>query len=749
MPRPLSGGRRILLEWLLIAILATAALVTAVSTDLLRRADNLVYDRLSWLRQQPARDDIIIIAIDDESISRLGRFPWPRQVHARLLNRLERAKPRAILYDVLFVEAGPGDSELTAAVGRTRPILPLFMEIPGRKGQPVTIVPPIDGLRQAGAEIGHANLSPDEEGIVRRVYLVEGTVGQLLPHVAALTACEAAQVACLLPTTGTGGEGHVRLKPYLIPYAGGRQHFRTVPFSAVLGGGVPDAFFRDRIVLVGATATGHSDTYATPMGERETLMPGVEVNANIVQGLISGRALSLAPAWVRYLLVLAPLWLLLAGFLIARPRFNFLLGLLLGSGVILASVAAFLLAGVWASPLTAIAGLVLVYPTWAWRRLEATSAYMREELERFRRDPDVLVDTAPPAADMIQNDIELLRGAIGRARDLQHFVSDTLKGLPDASIVVGTGGRIRMMNERAVSLLGDGEGQHFSWVVERLTNRQIAVSEQEPGSNSLPPEIVDTAGRVFNVRWSPISDRKGGLGAWVLRLADITDLRTATRQREEALQLLTHDMRSPQASIIATLSQARGTVDGGLARRIENYARRTLELADGYVQLARAEAQPLTFDHVNFCDVVLDAVDDLWPLSSARPIHVDAEGCEGEILVRADRGLLTRAVINLVGNAIKYGPAASQVRCKLERIGPAAVFTVCDEGPGLSEDQIGHLFQPFRQVGKSIVEGVGLGLAFVSSVAARHGGSVSCRSAPGEGSCFELRLPVVEGEPVS
>lgn len=744
MLRSLTGGRRILLEWLLIAILATAGLVAAVSTNLFRRADNLVYDRLTWLREQPAREDIIIIAIDDESISRLGRFPWPRQRHAELLDRLQQARPRAILYDVLFVEPGPGDRELAAAVARTRPILPLFMEIPGRDGQPVSVIRPIDSLRRAGAEVGHANLSPDEEGIVRRVYLVEGAANQLWPHIAARAACEAAGIACSLPIDA-GGKNHVRLKPFLIPYAGGRQHFRTVPFSAVLDGGVPDAFFRDRIVLVGATATGHSDTYATPMGERETLMPGVELNANIIQGLISGRALTPAPTWARYLLVLTPLWLLLAGFLTARPRFNFFLGLLLGTGVILVSAGAFFLAGAWISPITAIAGLVLVYPTWAWRRLEASNAYMREELERFRRDPDVLVDAASPAADLIQSDIEMLRGAIGRARDLQHFVSDTLKGLPDASIVVGTGGRIRMMNERALTLLGKGEGKHFSWLAAKLTAGQIAVPpEEKPGPDSLPTEIVDAAGRVFNVRWSPISDRKGGLGAWVLRLADITDLRTATRQREEALQLLTHDMRSPQASIIATLSQARDSVDADLARRIENYARRTLELADGYVQLARAEAQPLVFDDVNFCDVVLDAVDDLWPLSSARPIHIQAEGCDGEILVRADRGLLTRAVINLVGNGIKYGPAGSEVRCSLEVAGLEAVFTVCDEGPGLNEDQLAHLFKPFRQVGKSIAEGVGLGLAFVSSVASRHGGSVSCRSSPGKGSCFELRLPVAE-----
>jgi CHASE2 domain-containing sensor protein len=627
----LTGERRILIEWLAVALLATAGVTLAVATDLFRRADNLLYDQLIRLEREPASDEIIVIAIDNDSIARIGGFPWPRDVHAGLLDRLEAARPRVILYDVLFVDPSPADRRLADAVSRTRPVLPLYMEVPGRNGEPVSVIEPIPPLRAAGAEIGHVNLSPDEDGIVRRAYLAEGRGDRLWPHVAALTACRAAGAACDLPRRGEG-DGLARAEPYLIPFAGGRQHFRTVPFFAVLDGSVPDEFFTDRIVLIGATASGLGDAYATPLAERNTLMPGVELNANIIQALITGRAVKPAGPIARYALALLPLWLLLAGFLLARPRFNFLLGLALGAAAVGASVALLLVGGLWAPPLAALAGLIVVYPLWAWRRLEATTAYLREEFTRFRNDPDPLFAEARPAGDAVQSDIELLRAAIAH-------------------------------------------------------------------------------------------------------------LRTATRQREEALQFLTHDMRSPQASIISTLGQAGGAVEAGIARRIENYARRTLALADGFVQFARAESQHVTREETNVCDVVLDAVDDLWPQSSARRIAIETEGCESERLVLGDRSLLTRAVINLVGNAIKYSPDGSTVRCRVASEAGEVVVSIEDQGPGISEDQRALLFQPFRRLGHGGPEGAGLGLAFVRLIASRHGGTVTCHSSPGEGSRFELRLP--------
>jgi len=636
----LTRERRIVSEWLAVALIATLGIALVVATDLFQRADNLVYDQLIRLKQRPASDAVIIVTIDEESLAQLGGFPWPRGLHARALDRLAAARPAAILYDVLFIDPSPEDAELAQAVAQTHPILPLAMEIPGRNGEAVSVALPLPTLREAGARVGHANLSPDADGIVRRAYLAEGTDGTLWPHVAALAACAATGKACELPRA-TESEGLVRAEPFLIPFAGGREHFRMVPFRALLDGAVPPDYFTGKVVLIGATAAGMGDAYATPLAERNTLMPGVELNANIIDALMAGRAIAPAGAATRYAMALLPLWLMLAGFLLARPRFNFVLGLALSAATLGTSAALFAVGGLWASPVAALVGLIAVYPLWAWRRLEATTSYLREEFERFRHDPDPLLAAARPTGDAVQTDIELLRGAIAH-------------------------------------------------------------------------------------------------------------LRSATRQREEALRFLTHDMRSPQASIISTLALSEGAVDAEVARRIEGHARRTLALADGFVQFARAEAQPIAQDEVDLRDVVIDAADDLWSQSSARHIRVEtgdgarAEGEEEEpCLTRGDRPLLTRAVINLLGNAIKYSPEGSTVHCGVAREGNRLVIAIEDEGPGLSEEQIAGLFEPFRRFAHDGPDGAGLGLAFVHMVATRHGGEVACHSTPGAGSRFELSLAAI------
>src|SRR5690606_28398061 len=94
----LTTERRIVSEWLAVALLATVGVALAVSLDLFQRADNLVYDQLIRLKQRPASNAVVIVTIDEESLSRLGGFPWPRSIHARALDRLEAAKPAAILY---------------------------------------------------------------------------------------------------------------------------------------------------------------------------------------------------------------------------------------------------------------------------------------------------------------------------------------------------------------------------------------------------------------------------------------------------------------------------------------------------------------------------------------------------------------------------------------------------------------------------------------------------------------------------
>ena len=757
-----STQRRVIAEWALVALAATVLVTFLALSRGTERADNVIFDTLSGLGVRAPHDDIVIVAIDNRSIAELGRWPWPRARHEALLEQLSQARPKAIAYDVLLVEpeSTPGaDEGLAAAIAAAAPVfLPLTFDIPGRDGAPYEALNPIAPLEAAAAAVGQVNVDFDADGVIRRAYLLERDGELRWPHL--MSFMQAAALGEPLPgraPQGTAPSGPlIREEPLLISFAGPPGHFRTISFADVAQGETPAAFLRDKLVLVGATADGLGDRYATPLSNHTEIMSGIELQANLLDTLLTGRAIRPAGPIQMVVFSLAPIMLALAGFLLFRPRVNLLLGAGLVATTVLASAALLVLARIWAPPTAALVGLLLVYPLWSWRRLEATSAYMLRELRTFSQEPDLLsaLAQAPggPPTDVIDRQVALMHAAIGRARSLRRLVLDALQGLPDATLVTSLGGRVLIANREAEALFGRDAGSAHRRVSDLIsalapdaTPESLADLERAPPTDL---ELTAADGRTFHVRSTGLGEAGGHPLGWIVRFTDISALKAAGRQREHILELLTHDMRSPQVSILTLLGgSGPEALPGPLSDRIAGYARRTLSLADNFVNLARAEGDHYALETVNISDVLLDAVDDLWPQSSARKVSVDTSGSEEEFLVEADRTLLTRALINLVDNAIKYSPDGGRIDCalRLSTDGRRVICTITDEGEGMSPDQVASLFGRFQRArpkGGARIDGVGLGLSFVHAVVQRHGGSIGCASTPGQGATFEISLPL-------
>jgi len=112
--------------------------------------------------------------------------------------------------------------------------------------------------------------------------------------------------------------------------------------------------------------------------------------------------------------------------------------------------------------------------------------------------------------------------------------------------------------------------------------------------------------------------------------------------------------------------------------------------------------------------------------------------------VVGDEVRLREAMKNLVNNALKYSPRDETVQVRVVRSGETVRFSVCDNGPGLTEDDLGHLFEPFRRLTNQPTDGevsLGLGLYLVKEIVSRHDGTVDVETAKGEGSTFTLVLP--------
>ena len=348
---------------LVVSLIFTAAFVAWNPLDGLEKK---AYDLGVSMAAQPAEKDIAIVAIDDDSIDRIGRWPWPRAVMAGMIDRLSAAGARVIGVDVFFSEVQTAQNlqpfrQLTRALAmkgdeETRKLLqqaeqslnmdqmlvrstrragnvvmPFFFELGKPRGRPDRPLPdyvrrmriqnvsrghiepmfltatkmrhPFPDLAKAVAAMGHLN-AVKERGVVRSEPLVIDYYGALYPSMSLMLAARALNlgVSDLMVTAGESvtlgpndlmTDAAMRLYPAFYASSDGRAPFREYSFYDVYAGKVAASAFKDKIVLIGATATGIGERFVTPVSDN---MPGVELQAHTLNSILHGRFFT-RPAW--------------------------------------------------------------------------------------------------------------------------------------------------------------------------------------------------------------------------------------------------------------------------------------------------------------------------------------------------------------------------------------------------------------------------------------------------------------------
>ncbi|MBI2744634.1 MAG: adenylate/guanylate cyclase domain-containing protein [Burkholderiales bacterium] len=237
--------------------------------------------------------DIAIITIDDRSIAELGRFPWSRQQYVRLLERLETAKPKAILFDVFFpeVENAETDQALAEAIRRAgNVVLATTFEF-DRQFRVSGSTGSLPQLERAAAGIGHINLIPEEDGVNRRNLLQIERDGKPVPSLGLMAAMlalgekqfsvESFRVQLGERSIPVGRDGAL-----WINYTGAPGNYPRYAFADVVNGRVDLAPLRGKTVFLGATALGIYDMRVTPFHPNS---PGVEVHAAVADDILSQR----------------------------------------------------------------------------------------------------------------------------------------------------------------------------------------------------------------------------------------------------------------------------------------------------------------------------------------------------------------------------------------------------------------------------------------------------------------------------
>jgi len=343
-------------------------------------------------------------------------------------------------------------------------------------------------------------------------------------------------------------------------------------------------------------------------------------------------------------------------------------------------------------------------------------------------------------------------------------------------------------SERAESLFGTVPRTVDSFL------EHVQAEERERVWNTLWRALSDRGTHDFEypcihldgaLRWHawygrPVVDEAGrarGLAATVLdittrrmteraQLEELADAQAAREQAEGALRgnlavaAVAHDLKTPLSAILgwAKSLQARradpDTVERAIAAILRN-ARAQARLVDDLLDAERMARGKLVLkrEWVNPGAVLRDAVETVQPEAEDREVYLDVEAAPDLPALYGDPGRLTQVVWNLLSNSLKYSPPGATVLIRMRRSEGGVTLEVTDAGPGISQEALPHVFEPFWKGSSEEPRGsgLGLGLSIARRLTALHGGTLTVESAPGQGARFQLHVPAPpqEGAPAN
>ncbi|HET6314754.1 MAG TPA: ATP-binding protein, partial [Chloroflexia bacterium] len=233
----------------------------------------------------------------------------------------------------------------------------------------------------------------------------------------------------------------------------------------------------------------------------------------------------------------------------------------------------------------------------------------------------------------------------------------------------------------------------------------------------------------------------------------------AVHIREELLSVVSHDLKNPLAAILGNTQMLKRRVDRSAnddkeqwlrtVDRISRAANKMHNLVDELLDFGRLQAgQPLTlqFTSTDLVELAGQVVEEHQQSTNMHRVVLEAE--VPSLIVRSDANRLERVLGNLLSNAVKYSPGGGEIRVRVGREVDAeqewAVLSVRDEGLGIPEHDLPHIFEWFRRAQNysGRISGAGIGLASANQIVKQHNGTIEVSSTEGQGSTFTVRLPI-------
>ena len=738
---------------------------------------------------------VVIVSLDERSLARFGRWPWPRSRLAQLVEKIGALGAASVGIDMIFAEpdetplslaeqpsttlakeprGGPGaltpnDAVLAAVLGRgvfvlgyqmrfgaereegrscvLHPIPAVSLQEPGARGQPALFessatLCSLPGLGKAASGSGFSNVTIDADGIVRRMPLIIAREGLVYPSLGLATLIPALGLRqFVLRTTGSGTVS-LALEDIIVPldpkggvllhFRGQKQTFPYISAADVLEDRVAEGEFRDRIVFLGTSAPGLGDSVATPL---DTTFPAVEVHATVADSILRRDFIRRSPAApaIELALVMAagPVAALIAP----------VAGVAWGGVMLVAAAGGLWIATGW---LMGSTGLFIspVFPgvALAFSFIAITLASFFLERGRARQTRETMLG-------------ELRK----RESDLRAAQERAKLGSWELDLATQTGSwsaeMFRLFNcdpARAVPTLAEflemvhPDDRHL--VEEGLTRAQTGEPvTQEFRSNPLRGPLQH-----FNATVHPIRNGDGRVVHLSGTIQDISSLIEAKRALDTAERQailgrvaasVAHEINNPLLAIKTRLHTLKKT----MADRPETTEK--LDLVMGQLdRIDRATRSMLGFFKqraahsklLSYTEVIRAATDLFDPSFAAKGVQVIVNLPPSLPGVSVSVDELQEVLINLLENERDALGRDNDLYVSAQTQDHQVVIRIEDNGPGLGLDPE-LLFKAFYTTKST---GTGLGLTIARRICESYGGKLTAENRKEGGARFEIILPL-------
>jgi two-component system sensor histidine kinase PilS (NtrC family) len=363
-------------------------------------------------------------------------------------------------------------------------------------------------------------------------------------------------------------------------------------------------------------------------------------------------------------------------------------------------------------------------------------------------------------AESLQHAGLQLREAAVEVADLRELNQVIVSSIQSGLMTTDAEGRLLYVNAFGEGILGRGGGELRGRPVQSVFGSSLlGTAELRARASSRALARLELAyarpnGSALDlgVSVTPLATGAQGAGGYLVVFQDLTEIRRLeeeVRTKEKLAAIgemaaqLAHEIRNPLGSIRGSAQVLMGEPDVGeeQGRLLAIISRESKRLSDTLNRFLYQARPGRPRDPVDLRPIVESVVTLLRNASELSPAHVVAfEVDEGPHVCLADPDQLTQVLWNLVRNGLEAMPVGGRLEIALRRGAGDVVLSVRDEGRGIARDEQRRIFEPYRS---SSPVGTGIGLAIVFRIVREHGGDIGVRSAPGEGTQIDVRLPLV------